>query len=278
MELGVRVIEAHVAQHDVGPDQGAEHAVLPLVVGRDGEHEVVVLVREVVAGIVIVDVGSVALALEVDIVAREVQPQSATAQLIGGAEVEVEHIFLGSFETLKQRLVITCVVQRDTGMIAQWAIAQGDGIALPAHTDAKLGERLLVLVVPGLVASAVVVETVEVASQVQVERAGAVVVLKVQPDDIVIELLLEPLGLVRDELRAVLAGPGAVVLHPHAQRILLGVDDAVAGIAGEVDGHTAPHLQVAPLVAEVVRRAVAVGQHRGDARRHSCGLGPVAVA
>ena len=67
-------------------------------------------------------------------------------------------------------------------------------------------------------------------------------------------------------------------VEPHAQFLAFLIEDAVAEVEAEVGLRATTHVQIAALVTEVVCRAVAVGQERGDVGRNLNGCHQVAVA
>ena len=68
------------------------------------------------------------------------------------------------------------------------------------------------------------------------------------------------------------------MVEPEFQLLVLLVDDTVTKVHTEVGLSSGTDVKVTALVAEVVRRAVAVGEQRRDACRHLDGRGQVTVA
>ena len=174
-------------------------------------------------------------------------------------------------------LVMACVPILEADAVVQGIITQHE-LAFPARIHVDVEESLF-LGVPVIgrtiniignvnirfrvgnhpVPAAIVVVDVDVGYQTQAKGTLAQVTAIVHTQGIVIKLLLIAVLGQSDHLGGILAVPCAVVIKPQAQFLTFLFQNAITEVHQEVGLGTAPHCEVAALVAEVVRCAVAVG-------------------
>ena len=184
---------------------------------------------------------------------------------------------------LQAHVVVQQVVtQHETALptSVQVEVKEGLLLAVPVAIGSNGIANLVVIksFCDGHVPPAVVVVDVYMGLCAQREGALAQGAAVVHTQDIVVELLLVAVLVQGDDLAGVLAVPCAVVVEPYTQFLALLVQDAVTKIYPEVGLRARTHVQIAALGAEVVRRAVAVGEQRGNRGWHINGRGQVAVA
>ena len=179
-----------------------------------------------------------------------------------------------------ERLVVAGVAILQAHVVVHGIVAQHEA-ALPAGIQVEIGERLLLGVpVEGCTGSigigsikikivilsptAIVVVDVDMALGAQGEGTVADAAAVVHGQGVVVVLLLQAVLVKADNLAGILAVPGAVVVEPHAQFLALLVNEAISEIHAEVGLRATAQVQITALVAEVVGRAVAVGQQGGN--------------